>query len=262
MSCYSGSIDSRKRDLTEVLLRDARKSARAIREGSDAINRQHSGLSEDEIGNVVELFTFKSTKQKIKQRYFFYPSKQSTKKSLLSMYDSHPPIHFGTAAALAEIQAYQDAAELGSLDSFAIPGMLKNLTECDLSVVSHYTAERSDNSNGCKPQFYWMARGIDAFKKGVAHVNTQWYLENQLLLVMHLLASNCVDWGCSRSGEELYSLEKLCRAIEIDPNIAAAALSQGPIVPNWPERNRVKSAFSTVDSEEVSNGLSRKKRLK
>ena len=63
-------------------------------------------------------------------------------------------------------------------------------------------------------------------------MNEQLYLESQVLLVVHLLASTRLD---SSGGNEngWYSLEKLCREIHLDPIIVKRALSHGSINPTY-----------------------------
>ena len=153
-----------------------------------------------------------------------------------SMYDTHNTIRFGTAGTMADIQAYYDAVELGGFEPYCIPSMDVGLSECDRSIVSQYEPVSTKDSVNPTPQFQWMARSIDTFKKGNAHVNEQWYLENQVLLVVHLLASKCVDWKhrAEDNADECYSLEKLCKAINLDLNKAKRVISHGFIKPTWP----------------------------
>ena len=106
------------------------------------------------------------------------------------------------------------------------------VTGCNRSIVSQYEppADGMGDSDKRSPQFRWTARR-DVFRKGDA-VNEQWYLENQVFLPVHLLASTCIDWACSEEDNNpLYSLEKLCEAIHLDTDGANKALSQGVVIP-------------------------------
>ena len=79
-------------------------------------------------------------------------------------------------------------------------------------------------------------------------MNEQLYLESQVLLVVHLLASTRLD-SSGQNENGWYSSEKLCREIYLDPNIVKRTLSYGAINPTWPEPETA-FAFSTGASDE------------
>jgi len=68
---------------------------------------------------------------------------------------------------------------------------------------------------------------------------------------VHILASTCVDWNPSseETGNYLYSLERLCREIELDVNDAKKALSQGTMNPVWPA-SEITAVYSPALSDD------------
>jgi len=102
-----------------------------------------------------------------------------------------------------------------------------------------------------------MARSVGAFKRGAARVNEQWYLENQVLLVLHLLATSCVDW--QSTGNEHYSLQKLCEAMSVDAECATKALSHGVIVPTWPKPDTTSACAPAAVGSDHGPRKSRKR---
>lgn len=237
--CHSGQNEIRKQHLGEDLLKHAMDAAESVQNGSKAINNRSPAMDE-----YVNSLSFKSVQRKINEDIFLDESKEG----MISLYDTKKIIHFGTAAAMADIQAYYDAVELCGIESYYIPGKTRRLSEDNRSIVAQYETDTINDSEKRSPQFYWMSRRIDAFKKGYARVNEKWYLENQVLTVVHMLASTCVDWSHSDGEHAGYNLETLCRKINIDLNDAKRALSQGAVNPTWPEPD-VKTAYSPALSD-------------
>ena len=102
---------------------------------------------------------------------------------------------------------------------------------------------------------------MDEFKKGNARVNEKWYLENQVFVVVHVLASTCVDWS-HFAGEDAYSLETLCRKINLDLTDAKRALSRGAVNPTWPEPVFMTTSYSPALSDVNSKTISIRRRHK
>jgi len=248
LCCYPRQNETRKQHLGEDLLTLARDAAESVRNGTHAINnlyKDHS-IPSTATDKHIKSFSFKPAKQTINEEILLDKSKEK----MISVYDAKSTIHFGTAAAMADIQAYYDATELCGIESHYIPGKTRRVSKCNCSIVSQYEPECASNIEKRSPQFYWMSRSIDAFKNGNARVNEQWYLVNQVLTVVHVLASTLVDWSGS-DGEHAnngYSLEKLCKMINLDLNDAKRALSRGAVRPTWPEQD-VITAHSPALSE-------------
>ena len=191
-------------------------------EGSKIVNSQSCSFST--VKKYINLLAFQSKNQKIQPRHIPFSSNYH-KEGVINIYHTNVKIPFGTAAAMADIQAYQDAVELCSLDSYITHGQLCKFDQCNLSIISQYAPynlKGSTHGSG-RYQFHSTARSIEAFKKGVANVNVEWYLANQVLLVVHVLALSCVEWKCK---DELHSLEVLCKTIGLDLTIAKITLSQ------------------------------------
>jgi len=246
--CSSGPIGLRKQYLGNDLLKHAKHAAVALKDGSNAINAINGQDSSNDSNNNprtksmddhINLLSFKARGRKIKIDDLL----DGTKEQMVSLYNSHQTIHFGTAAIMADIQAYCDAVDLCNMDQYYLPKTTRIISECDRSVVSQYKPTGKNCSANCSPQFYWMARSVDAFKKGCAHVNEQWYLENQVLAITHILASICVDWTEEPVKNSWYSLELLCKNICLDLINAERALAQGAVKPTWPVP-QVKPAYS------------------
>jgi len=251
MFCSSEmSIEERQAKLGRSVLDDAKRYSKLTTRCSTVLD----GTATD--GNFYDYFfdllSFKSPQHKVNQKQFFY--KRPNKKPR-SIYDAKKIINFGTASALAEVQAYQDAVDVGFLEPHAIPGVLKNLIECEKSIVCKYPSSSPNSKIGRLPQFYWIARGAESIKKGTAIVNVEWYLMNQLLLVVHSLASNCVEWKASSQKMVPYSLERLCEVVGVEVNAAKKALSNGFILPECPEEVTIthQSPSSSVANQDKSS---------
>lgn len=209
---------SRLGGLAKQLMRGAKDAADSIREAAHAIANKNGSLPKD----AVDILSFHSLRRKLKKKDI------APKGELINAYCNDVTLHYGTAAAVADIQAYQDAVELGNLEPFFDPCVTRKITDSKLSIVSKYASrDLSDTSQ----QFQWMARSINAFENGVALVNEEWYLMNQVLLPIHTLASACVEWG----ELQFYTLEKVCETIGITLADAKEALRRGVARPNWPE---------------------------
>jgi hypothetical protein len=99
-----------------------------------------------------------------------------------------------------------------------------------------------------------MARSVDTFKKGAASVNEQWYIENQVLLVVDALASTCVDWGQSDGSSEMsYSLEKLCGKVSCDLDRAERAKKLGAVNPTFPAPESTSTCFPECSGKDKAN---------
>lgn len=256
--CYSGPFNIRKQFLGQDLLKLAKKFAETVREGCKAINiMEGNTIPEGAVDEHIDQLSFKSPQRKIKKKNLFDESKGK----MMSLYDNENTVRFGTAAAMADIQAYYDAVELCGIESYYIPGKTKRVSECGRSIVSLYSEQNSINNNTDKhsPQFNWMARTVDAFKRGDARVNEQWYLENQVLLVVHLLASTCVDWGGHSDGNNWYSFEKLCEAMNFDQTKANRVISQGAINPTWPKPEIIPAYSPALSDEGFISGRAHRK---
>lgn len=258
--CYPGTLDDLKKEsLSKKLLMLAKMSALAIRQGVNAI--KNNGTS---VNARIKDLSFNTQKRIIKKKNLADVSK---KERMRDLYDIQDTIRYGTAASMADIQAYYDAIELCGIEPYYIPGKNKRVYDCEHSIVSQYEPRDSETAAETRsPQHHWMARSIDTIKIGDASVNEQWYIENQVLLVLHILASTCVDWsGTSEdSGEEgaitetWYSLEKLCAEINLDLDKAKRALSLGAIDPTWPKQD-IKPSYVPI-SEGNGNQPTRRRR--
>jgi len=257
--CYPGTLDALKKEsLSKKLLMLAKNSALAIRDGVNAIKSNVTGVN----AHIKDL-SFNTPKRIIKKKNLADSSK---KERIFDLYDIQDTIRYGTAASMADIQAYYDAVELCGIEPYYIPGKNKRVYDCERSIISQYDPRDNEIGNTRSPQHHWMARSVDAIKRGDASVNEQWYIENQVLLVLHILASTCVDWssGTSEDGEEeestetWYSLEKLCAEINLDLDKAERALSLGAIDPNWPKLE-IKPSYNP-SSEGNSNESRRRRR--
>lgn len=220
--CYKGPMHSRIQLLAQKLLVNAKNAANRVREASLFVNNKNSTLSRDA---AIDNLSFHSLCRKMKKKDV------APNGSLINVYTSNLNLRYGTAATIADIQAYQDAVELGYLEPYFDPCSTRRLTDSKVSIVSQY-ASRDCNSDS--KQFHWMARSIDAFDSGVARVNEQWYLLNQVLLPVHIMASECVEW---KEEFQFYTLINICEAIGIELHVAKETLERGVVRPNWPELN-------------------------
>jgi len=230
--CYAGPIDIRRECLGEHILEHAVEAAASVRNGLNAIDKYKKGdISGVSIDHHINQLSFKSRQQIINKEILL----DESKRKMISLYDTQNTICFGAAAAMADIQAYYDAMDLCGIEPCFIPGGAK---ECHLSIVSLYEPNSTDSDCGENSlQFNWIARSIDAFKKGDACVNEKWYLENQVLAIVHILATDCVN------GKGWYSLEKICEEVNLELEDAKKALSLGVPNPTWP-KSKIISAFS------------------
>ena len=164
---------------------------------------------------------------------FISPERVVTKNQLLSLtnidengvidiYGKKLNMPYGAAATLSSYQTFNDCAELCGLTRFRAKDLFDKAKVCGKSIMSQL------DSGG------WMPRPRDSFSEGVAKVNVSWYVEHQLLPVFHFLASTCVDWSVGdMSGDEFYSLEKICKVLDIDVEAGKEALLRGVINPSW-----------------------------
>ena len=224
--------------LAEKLLANAKNAATRVREASKNVNARNS-----ERDTAFDELSFRSPRRKMKK-------KDVTPNGLLiNAYTTDLNIQPGTAATIADIQAYQDAVELGFLEPYFEPSSSRKLSDSEFSIVSQYA---SGKRNG-RQQFHWMPRGTDAFKNGVAHVNDHWYLLNQVLLPVYTLAT-CVEWP---AGFQHYSLEKMCEAIGISLEDAKETLQRGVAKPNWPESDNVSENVTKTKKKKRLRGATR-----
>lgn len=164
---------------------------------------------------------------------FVSPERVITKNQLLSLtnidengvidiYGKQLNMPYGAAATLSSYQAFNDSAELCGLTRFRAKDLFDKTRVCGKSIVSRLECGG------------WMPRCRDSFSEGLAKANVSWYVENQLLPVFHVLASACVDWSVGDMvGDEFYSLEKICKALELDVVAGKGALLRGAIKPSW-----------------------------
>ncbi len=220
--------------LGKQLLDNAKNAANKVREACCIINTGNSSLSRDA---AIDKLSFHSLSRKMKKKDI------APGGSLISVYANELNIDYGTAATIADIQAYQDAVELGYLEPHFNPCSSRRLADTKLSMVSQYPSSNHQSGN---QQFHRMARSIDAFKSGVARVNEQWYLLNQILLPAHTLVSECVKWKEFPEGFQSYSLEKICEAIGVELEDAKETIKRGVIRPNWPELEDKSTDSSTT----------------
>lgn len=225
--CYREPMQSNAEMLAKELLVRVRNAVNLVREACSIVNRENGSLSMDagslSMDAAIDELSFHSLSRRMKMKDV------APNGSLMNVYANDLNIRYGTAATIADIQAYQDAVELGYLEPYFDPCSTRRLTDTKLSMVSQYP---SHNHNKSKQQFHHMARSIDAFKCGVARVNEQWYVLNQILLPVHILVSACVKWP---AGFQFYSLEQLCGASGIKLKDAEEAIERGVMRPNWPE---------------------------
>ncbi len=235
MFCSSEtSIEERQTRLGRSVLDDAKRYAKLIVSSSTVLD--DSATDDRFYDNHFDLLSSDYPQHKVTLGQFFYSRPNKPPRNL---YDAKQIINFGIASALADIQAYQDAIDVGFLEPYAIPGVLHNSMGCEKSVVCKYPSTSPNLPTGRLPQFYWMARGAESIKKGAARVNVEWYLMNQLLLVVHSLVSNCVEWKAPSPNQFPYSLERLCEAIGVEIDAAKTTVSNGFSFPDWPKQELI-----------------------
>ena len=267
--CSRGQAEIRKQHLGEDLLKHAMEASKSVRNGAIAIEASKTvwkgtiamnnlALQAD-MDACMFLLSFKPAQRTINEEILLDKSSER----MISLYDVEDTkkIHFGTAAAMANIQAYYDAVDLCGIESYYIPGKTRKVSEGNHSIVSKYETDRIHDSGIRNQQFYWIPRNMDEFKKGNARVNEKWYLENQVFVVVHVLASTCVDWS-HFAGEDAYSLETLCRKINLDLTDAKRALSRGAVNPTWPEPVFMTTSYSPALSDVNSKTISIRRRHK
>lgn len=68
---------------------------------------------------------------------------------------------------------------------------------------------------------------MDVLKSGSARVNENWYLLWQVVRVIHIFATRCVQWNIDQVGTSnpIYSLERLCKKVGVDAEDAKKVLS-------------------------------------
>ena len=228
--------------LSKALLDGAKESAIAIRRAADIVNR--SSQSPENFEKAVSFLAFKS--RTTPPNHFDFGK---------SVYDICTPLSHCEAATLAEIQAYRDAADLGFMEgpNNLDPATMAGSIDTEITIISKYHLDHPVHDDGNAPQFRWMPRTIDAFKRGVAQVHAQWYLLHHVVMVVHALAST-VDWAPNENERPFYSLEKLCSMIEFDTKIAEAAISRWSKKPvsSAVRRSPVKARKSVKASPGVS----------
>jgi hypothetical protein len=247
--CCKGPIHSRMQVLAEQLILGSKDAADRIRDASQIINNNSGSLfinnkSGSLLKDATSILSFRSLHRKLKKKDF------APNGSLINIYCNDLTLHHGAASAMADIQAYQDAVELGYLEPYFDPCATKKLTVTDseLSIVSQYA---SLDHNDTSQQFNWMARNINAFVSGVARVNEQWYILNQVLLPVHTLASACVELR----EFQFYTLAIMCEAIGVELLVAEESLKRGVARPNWP-------ALKDKDNQEDGTKKKKKNRLR
>ncbi|KAL3803491.1 hypothetical protein HJC23_014039 [Cyclotella cryptica] len=213
-------------NLFDLLLQGAVSSADAVRNGARVIN-QSVKIPVEGFERAVSLLAFKSLRRQVSRNQNQAAERKSSslgKSNVVNVYESITPFFYGEAAALAEIQAYQDAIDLCWSDGANLTSESIKPSDSTLTLISKYHSDKPLSPGAS--QFLWMPRTVDAFKEGVAKVNEEWYLLHQVLLVVHALACS-IDWNCNTpSGERpIYSLERMCLALGIDLKKAEATIS-------------------------------------
>ena len=252
LHCYMGPLHVRKKILSEKLIEEAEKAAEALQRASGYINdSKNSTIHECLLDDHIARLSFKSNTQKISKKHL---RDERNNERMINLYDcSDKTICFGAASAMADIQAYYDSVDLCGIESYYPPSAMKNVSEF-VSMVSKYDAgSLANDAFNPSQQFRWMARSVDAFKKGRAILNEQWYLEHQIFLVVHYLAT-CVGINPDVG----YSLEKLCTAIDLDVSSANRAIARGAIKPTWPE-SEITAAYHYGDGNVDSRRRVRRK---
>lgn len=218
-SVHCSSVSTEKRRLKFLgvkILRRGEKYLSLVKQASEA----HAAPITEELDPMADLL-------------FVSPERVITKNQLLSLtnidedgvidiYGKQLKLPYGAAATLSDYQAYNDSAELCGLTRFKAKDLFDKTRVCGKSIVSQLECGG------------WMPRCRESFSEGIAKVNVSWYVENQLLPVFHVLASTCVDWSVGDMCEdEFYSLEKICKALEVDVVAGKGALLRGAINPSW-----------------------------
>jgi len=205
--------------LSKAILDGAVESAKAIRKATNIVNRSSQSteiVDEAMFDRAVSFLAFKS--QTVPQNHLVSLGQ--------SAYDICTPLSHREAATLAEIQAYQDAADLCLMGGSKLdPATIASSIDTKITIISKYHFDQPVQDDENAQQFLRMPRTIDAFKRGVAQVHEHWYLLHQVVMVVHAIAS-FVDWTPNENEDPFYSLEKLCSMIEFDTEIAKAALSR------------------------------------
>jgi hypothetical protein len=243
-----------KAEMLKHLLDGVMRSANAVRKAARLINNPQD-ISATQLELSISLLAFKTCH---KQLYF-------DTSNAIGIYDSTTAKSYGEATSLAELQAYHDAVDLCSIEtSYACPGMLSRTQDNNLVLISKYHSDNTDQIDIVNaPQFRWMPRTVDAFRKGNARIHEKWYLYNQILLVAHLLA-DIVDWNFDTTTDDdspMYSLNKICFAIGLDAGVADAAISRGAFNPIPASSERKKCMSPTKARRIVHTTTSQMKRV-
>lgn len=224
--------------LCQILMDGATTSATAIR-GSTKI------IDDSDVSRFDKAVSFLTLKSHVMKQTRESEIDDSLSKNSNSIYDSGcATIPYHQAAALAEIQAYQDAMDLCNMKCFYTKGEVMGSIDSKLTIISKYDSKQAQIFDTDTPQFLWMPRTVDAFRRGFAKVNKEWYLLHQVVLVVHSLAS-VIDWGPGNE-EQHYTLEKLCLAVGVDRRKAEAIIASNQKISS--QTNKVRSPIKARKS--------------
>lgn len=219
-------------EMAKILVKAVFDSSNAVRKAARIINGSEES-SETSFDRAVSFLCFKSRAKQDRSNTSLLPDK--------SIYDS-APVPYDEAAFLAEYQVYHDAIDLCPfVSSSSKLEVGSRRIDSQRTIISKYASDQQSHSEK-QHQFHWMPRYIDAFRKRVAKVHTEWYLIHHVVLVVHALAS-LVDWSniTTHDGLPLYSIEMLCNEAGVDRKKVEEAISFGFVLPTISRRSPLKS---------------------
>lgn len=181
-----------QKKLAEAILDDAEKFAKLALLCSKKLSESNEPYGGD-INNFFEILSVESLLHRINQKQLYYQDTDD--------------VVFPTPRPISDVP--------------------ENSNEFKKSVICVHGSTVSGLATGPMSQYCWMSCGLETIKNGKARVNAEWYLMNQVLMLVHLLASFCVEWMITSSGQLPYSLEKLCQAVGAEMTDVMVAISNG-----------------------------------
>ena len=217
IAAYTFADSDMRKKLLDKLMTAGRDASYAIKKATSILDGSEVGSKFDA---AISSLVFQSrTKQINRSEIVDFLSRNSN-----SIYNrNRVTIPYSQAAILAEIEAYKDVMELCDMACTNTKSEVIESIDSKQTIISKYDSKGTHSLDASTPQFLWLPRTIDAFRKGFAKVNEEWYLLHQVLLVLHSLAS-IIDWGTDNE-HTFYSLEKLCLAIGADKEKAEAIIA-------------------------------------
>ena len=146
--------------------------------------------------------------------------------------------------------AYEEVLELGGILECVDFGdsSLQNITSIKLRTVEGFSCNQP--KVGGLSNFL---RTIYSLRSGATRMDEDWYILWQVVRVVHIFATKCVCWdvkGENRS-ETIYSLDRLCRKVDISIEEARKMLNQT----NFPSLEKVKRKRKRVARKTIKRNL-------